>query len=220
MQIRFADFVLDTRRYLITRSGVPIALRPKVFDLLIHLSANRDRVVTREELVQRLWSETIVGSGSLSGLVNELRQALGERGDPASTIRTVHARGYQFVAVVHEEAHPGRAEVTEVAVDVDVDVAECGPLASNLHPETLIRVRERLHAFVWDELCPLVEAEGNRPLSMASLLFLVRDLARADPSCDLETGFKANEDDEGIESRPRRTLRVTRPPAQAAKGVA
>ncbi len=100
MQIRFADFTLDEDRYLLERAGEPVTLRPKVFDLLVYLVCHRKRVVRREELVSELWDNVAVGDGALSGLVNELRQALGEQGRGPSSIRTVHARGYQFVAPV------------------------------------------------------------------------------------------------------------------------
>ncbi len=110
MKIRFSDFVLDEERYLLERAGRRVALRPKVFDLLIELVRNRARVLRREELIETLWGGTAVGSGSLSGLVNELRQALGEDGRGRSSIRTVHARGYQFVA----EVEPDRVDVREV----------------------------------------------------------------------------------------------------------
>lgn len=102
MKIRFGEYELDEQRYLLECSGERVMLRPKVFDLLVYLVCHRTRVVRREELVERLWDTTSVGAGSLSGLVNELRQALAEDGRGPSSIRTVHARGYQFVAPVEE----------------------------------------------------------------------------------------------------------------------
>lgn len=98
MRIRFGRFELDDERLILSSDERTIALRPKVFDLLLVLVRERARVVRREELFARLWSTTAVGFGSLSGLVNELRNALGESGRGPSSIRTVHARGYQFVA--------------------------------------------------------------------------------------------------------------------------
>src|SRR5678815_4059750 len=100
MRIRFGPFELDDERFQLTREGIAVPLRPKAFDLLLVLVRERERVVRREELFERLWSTTAVGFGSLSGLVNELRSALGECGRGPSSIRTVHARGYQFVASV------------------------------------------------------------------------------------------------------------------------
>ena len=114
MPFRFADYTLDEDRYLLERGGEPVTLRPKVFDLLVYLVRHRERVVRREELVSELWDHVAVGDGALSGLVNELRQALGERGRAASAIRTVHARGYQFVTPV--AASPFDAPV-EAAVE-------------------------------------------------------------------------------------------------------
>ena len=112
MKIRFGQFELDEQRFLLQRDGVRLEVRPKVFDLLVHLIHHNERVVLREELVMALWGTTAVGLGSLSGLVNELRQVLGEPGRGASSIRTVHARGYQFVAEIESrnlgEAAPPR----------------------------------------------------------------------------------------------------------------
>ena len=104
MHIRFADYTLDDDRYLLERAGERVTLRPKVFDLLVYLIRHRERVVRREELVSELWDHVAVGDGALSGLVTELRQALGERGRGPSSIRTVHARGYQFVTPVEPVA--------------------------------------------------------------------------------------------------------------------
>lgn len=100
MGIRFGPIELDEKRYQLWRDGVRLQVRPKVFDLLVHLIRHRERVVLRDELVMTLWGTTAVGLGSLSGLVNELRQLLGEAGRGPSSIRTVHARGYQFVAEI------------------------------------------------------------------------------------------------------------------------
>ena len=128
MKIRFAEFRLDEERYVLERNGDPVALRPKVFDLLAYLVRHRRRVVLREELIEHVWRTTAVGTGSLSGLVNELRQALGERAQGESSIRTVHARGYQFVASVVEE--DGRREGSARAVFDEP--ASHAPLASRI----------------------------------------------------------------------------------------
>ncbi|MEZ4334563.1 MAG: winged helix-turn-helix domain-containing protein [Myxococcota bacterium] len=107
MRLRFGAFILDDDRFRLERDGEVVPLRPKVFDLLVLLVRERARVVLRDELVTRLWSTTSVGAGSLSGLVNELRVALGEDARGPSSIRTVHARGYQFVAPVAVEGASG-----------------------------------------------------------------------------------------------------------------
>ena len=103
MPIFFHDFELDVDRYLLMEGGRAVRLRPKAFDLLAYLVKHRARVVRRAELVDSVWGHTSLGPGSLSGLVNELRSALGEEAGSESSIRTVHARGYQFVASVRDE---------------------------------------------------------------------------------------------------------------------
>jgi DNA-binding winged helix-turn-helix (wHTH) protein len=100
MSIRFGQHELDEQRFVLLHDGLRLKVRPKVFDLLVHLVRNHERVVLRDELIMALWGTTAVGLGSLAGLVNELRQLLGESGRGPSSIRTVHARGYQFVAEI------------------------------------------------------------------------------------------------------------------------
>ena len=75
MRFRFVDYELDAQRFILRRAGERLPLRPKVFDLLIYLIRNRSRVVLREELFEVLWGDTVVGQGSLSGLVNELQSS-------------------------------------------------------------------------------------------------------------------------------------------------
>ncbi len=120
MRIRFGPFELDDERLQLTRDGRPVGLRPKVFDLLAMLVRERHRVVRREEFFERLWSTTAVGPGSLSGLVNELRSALGENGRGPSSIRTVHARGYQFAA----RAEAGAVAPASAATPAGVEALE------------------------------------------------------------------------------------------------
>jgi len=169
MQIRFADIEMDTLGYLVQKAGKRIPLRPKVFDLLIHLALNRERVVPRGELVALLWGQTVVGSGSLSGLVNELRAALGESGGPDSSIRTVHARGYQFVAEVREE----------VGDDRPAAPAESGgQVVSGPRPsaELLEEIRDRLSVFIEDDIRPILESEGVERFTEPIVQSILRDL--------------------------------------------
>lgn len=113
MMIRFGDHELDEERYWLRFRGERLAIRPKVFDLLVLLVRHRRRVVLRRDIVLALWGTTAVGPGSLSGLVNELRQVLGEGGRDPSLIRTVHARGYQFIGLVEEDGDTKSAQHAE-----------------------------------------------------------------------------------------------------------
>ena len=133
MKIRFGQFELDEQRFLLQRDRVRLEVRPKVFDLLVHLVRNNQRVVLREELVMALWGTTAVGLGSLSGLVNELRQVLGESGRGASSIRTVHARGYQFVAEI-EPRNLGEAAPPRDNLDTNSDQNRGGTITTRSGP--------------------------------------------------------------------------------------
>ncbi len=143
MRFRFADYELDVQRFILRRAGEKLSLRPKVFDLLIHLIRNRSRVVPREELFEVLWGDTVVGQGSLSGLVNELRNGLGERAGAASSIRTVHARGYQFVAEVRGEEPAEEAESSRPLFEARVRTpSHVSALLEDLHRRLSRVIRE------------------------------------------------------------------------------
>lgn len=98
------DFIVDTARYRISRGDAAVPVEPKVFDLLVYLIRNRDRVLTREELFQAVWDGREVSDATLSNHVKNARKALGDSGELQQTIQTVRGRGYQFIAPVGEAA--------------------------------------------------------------------------------------------------------------------
>lgn len=100
MILRFGDFELSAATRLLSRGGEPVHVEPKVLDLLILLAANRDRFVPRDELMDSLWPDAIVGEAALSRLVKEARRAVDDDGTRQEVLRTVHGRGFQFVAEV------------------------------------------------------------------------------------------------------------------------
>jgi DNA-binding winged helix-turn-helix (wHTH) protein/tetratricopeptide (TPR) repeat protein len=97
---RFGPFTLDTGAYRLLRHGDPVALSPKIIDLLRHLVSRPSALVSKEELFRVLWPDVAVTDNALTQAVSELRQALGD--DPArpTYIQTVARRGYRFVAPV------------------------------------------------------------------------------------------------------------------------
>ena len=100
MIFNFKQFTLDTERFQLKRQDELIALEPLVFDLLVCLVENRERVVTREELLEKLWAGKIVTDAALSARLKDARKALQDSGARQELIKTVHGRGYQFVAEV------------------------------------------------------------------------------------------------------------------------
>ena len=66
MQLAFGDYVLDSGRRELRRSGVPVAVEPQVFDLLLYLVQNRERVVTKDDLIATVWKGRIVSDSTLA----------------------------------------------------------------------------------------------------------------------------------------------------------
>jgi TolB-like protein/Tfp pilus assembly protein PilF len=100
MQFLFADHTLDTDTRELRRNGEAIAVQPLVFDLLVHLIENRERVVTREDLLAALWDGRTVADSTLATHINAARRAVGDSGDAQKLIRTVARKGLRFVGEV------------------------------------------------------------------------------------------------------------------------
>src|SRR5262245_16026131 len=98
----FSDVVVDPQRYTVTRGGRPLALEPKAFDLLLLLIESQGRLVTKQEIFDRVWGGTAVTDNSLTRIVAQLRKALGDDAREAKYIETVPTRGYRWLAVVRE----------------------------------------------------------------------------------------------------------------------
>ncbi len=99
-QFEFGAYRLDAQSGMLFREGDHVALPPKVAELLVALVQAAGSVLTREELVQRLWPDTVVEEGSLSSHISLLRKALGENSKALDFIETLPKRGYRFVASV------------------------------------------------------------------------------------------------------------------------
>lgn len=97
---RFGRHELDLVRGELRTDGVPVALEPRVYALLCLLVAARDRLVSRDELIERVWDGRVVSETALSTCVKSLRRALGDDGRTQRYVRTVHGRGLRFVAEV------------------------------------------------------------------------------------------------------------------------
>jgi len=100
---RFDDFVVDPEAWRLTRAGREIHLDPVVLKLLIYLIANKDRLVTRQELMDTVWGDTVISESALTKAVARLRKALGDDAATHRYLETVHAQGYRFIASVEEK---------------------------------------------------------------------------------------------------------------------
>src|SRR5580698_9583969 len=104
VQFLFADHTLDTERRELRRGSQAIAVEPQVFDLLVYLVQNRDRVVSKDDLIASVWEGRIVSESTLTSRINATRTAVGDNGKDQKLIRTVARKGLRFVGIVHEES--------------------------------------------------------------------------------------------------------------------
>ncbi len=102
MRIDFAGHEMDLRRQELWRDGIRVHVEPQVFDLLLHLVRNRDRVVSKDELLDVIWNGRIVSEAALSSRINAARKAIGDDSERQALIKTVHKRGFRFVGEVEE----------------------------------------------------------------------------------------------------------------------
>ena len=119
MLFLFANHVLDTDRRELHRGSQPIAVEPQVFDLLVYLVENRDRVVSKDDLIASVWGGRIVSESTLTSRINAVRKAVGDSGEHQKLIRTIARKGLRFVAEVRTEqnaAEPVRAEPARAAL--------------------------------------------------------------------------------------------------------
>jgi pimeloyl-ACP methyl ester carboxylesterase/DNA-binding winged helix-turn-helix (wHTH) protein len=95
---RFGGHEVDVARYEVRARGERVPVEPQVFDVLAFLIEHRTRVVTKEELLDAVWGDRFVSESALTSRIKDARRAVGDTGREQRVIRTVHGRGYQFVA--------------------------------------------------------------------------------------------------------------------------
>jgi TolB-like protein len=111
VQFLFDDQVVDVERRELRRGAKAIGVEPQVFDLLIYLLENRDRVVSKDDLIASVWGGRIVSESTLTSRINAARKAVGDSGNAQRLIRTMPRKGVRFVGDVRiEQSAPLRAE--------------------------------------------------------------------------------------------------------------
>lgn len=98
MIYHFDDYELDAGTVELRRAGERLAVEPQVFALLLLLIENRDRMVSKDEIIEKIWDGRIVSESALTSRVKSARKALGDDGKAQKFIRTVHGQGFRFVA--------------------------------------------------------------------------------------------------------------------------
>jgi len=109
VQFFFAGHTLDTERRELLRDGKPVAVEPQVFDLLTYLLQNRDRVVSKDDLIAAIWGGRIVSDSTLVSRINAARKAVGDSGEEQRLIRTISRKGIRFVGGVQSGPSAGES---------------------------------------------------------------------------------------------------------------
>ena len=100
MKYFFAEHTLDTARRELHRGSEAVAVEPQVFDLLVYLAQNPDRVVTKDDLIAAVWGGRIVSDSTLTSRINAARKAVQDTGEEQRLIRTVARKGIRLVCPV------------------------------------------------------------------------------------------------------------------------
>jgi DNA-binding winged helix-turn-helix (wHTH) protein/TolB-like protein len=127
----FDSYALDTDRRELRCGANLVGLQPQVFDLLEYLIRSRDRVVTKDDMLDAIWGRRIVSESTLTSRINAARTAIGDNGQAQRLIRTVPRKGIRFVATVREEGYPvsGAASVTQAPTWPAFAIEQPAPVA-------------------------------------------------------------------------------------------
>ena len=143
MQLVFGDYVLDRERRELSRGSEQIALEPQVLDVLIHLVQNRDRVVTKDDLIACVWDGRIVSDSTLTSRVNAARRAVGDSGDRQEVIKTYARKGFRFLGAVQiagdGDGSSGPVERGEIAPAAALPQADASVADEGRRPDAALK---------------------------------------------------------------------------------
>src|SRR5436305_8528700 len=110
---RFGAYEIDLVQQELRRDGAVVAIEPQVFDVLVYLVQHRDRVVSKDELLESVWQGRIVSDAALNSRISAARRAVGDDGTAQALIRTVHKLGFRFVHEVSIDDFGASTETKE-----------------------------------------------------------------------------------------------------------
>src|ERR1700686_5338363 len=103
MILGFGDCEIDVDRRELRRARSPVHVEPQVFDLLVYLAQNRERVISKDDLIASVWGGRIVSDSTLTSRINAARKAIGDSGAGQKLIRTIARKGIRFVGAVRTQ---------------------------------------------------------------------------------------------------------------------
>lgn len=127
MQFLFEDHILDVDRRELRRGVQLISLEPQVFDLLVYLVNNRDRVVSKDDLIEGVWDGRIVSESTLTSRITAVRKAVADSGNEQRLIRTVPRKGIRFVGDVRTDTQPVAGAKGAAPITTDIMAKPTAP---------------------------------------------------------------------------------------------
>lgn len=115
MQISFDDCLLDTDRRELRRDSRLVAIEPQVFDILVYLVENRDRVVSKDDLIASVWRGRVVSDSTLDSRINAVRKAVGDSGGEQRLVRTIARKGFRFIGEATNPVKPSNTRASSPA---------------------------------------------------------------------------------------------------------
>src|SRR4051794_39762447 len=116
MILSFDDYEIDIERRELRRAEISVHVEPQVFDLLVYLVQNRDRVVSKDDLIASVWGGRIVSESTLTSRINAARRAVGDSGKNQKVIRTVARKGLRFLGEVESGTLQPIIEQPQIAI--------------------------------------------------------------------------------------------------------
>ena len=113
MRYLFEEYAFDTDRRELHRGPEVVSVAPQVFDLLDYLIRNRERVVSKDALINAIWNGRIVSDAALTTRLNAARNAIGDSGEEQRLIKTLPRKGFRFVGPVREAQVPAGAATAD-----------------------------------------------------------------------------------------------------------
>lgn len=167
MLLTFRDYELDTALFTLRCGGQARQVEPLVFNLLVYLAQHRERIVTRQELLDKLWAGKVVTESTLSSCIKAARQAVGDSGEEQHCIATIHRRGYRFVSPVQEREQSPANRVASTPAQADASFLT--PSADN-GSDDAVRAAPRRAAIAvmpFVDLSPVTDVRGGTADALA-----------------------------------------------------
>lgn len=133
MIYKFNNLTIDTEKFSLSTDNDKTAVEPQVFNLIVLLIENKDKIITRDFILDHVWKGRIVSDTSINNIIKSARKVLGDNGEKQQVIKTIRSRGYQFVANL-DESH---ASITDKSSASTLKDQSEGPLIAVLPLQNL-----------------------------------------------------------------------------------